>query len=76
MLGRVGLCGSRSCVGVTTTAVSGREVAPDFGHEFVHCRAPVVAGDVVVQVLPDAFDPIVIRAVWRQEVEFELRCQR
>ena len=66
---------------MTTTSVSCFEIAPYVGHEFVHRRAAVVAGDVIVQVLPDAFDPIVVRAVWRQEVQLQffgrgrLHCQ-
>jgi len=62
-----GRAGSRCCssVRVTPTSVSPCEVAPHFGHEFLHRRASVVAGDVVVQVLPSSLDPIVVGAVRR-----------
>ncbi len=56
---------------MTSTSVSGREVAPHFGPELLHRRAPVVAGNVVVQVLPDTLNAIVIWAIGRQEMEYD-----
>jgi hypothetical protein len=54
----VRMCDGHVCLGPRGSAVL----------QVVHPRAAVVAGDIVMEVLPDAFDSIVIRAVWRQEV--------
>jgi hypothetical protein len=50
---------------------AGLEVDLHLSHQLLHGPAPVVPRDVRVQVLPDAFDPIVIRAIRRQEVELQ-----
>ena len=51
---------------------SATEVAVDVGHEFLHVLTAVVAGHVVVKVLPDPLDPIVVRAIGREKVELHL----
>ena len=48
------------------------KVGVDIPHEFLDGLTAVVAGHVVVEVLPQPLDAIVIRAVRRQEVELHL----
>ena len=55
-----------------SSSSSATEVSVDISHEFLHGLAAVVAGHVVVEVLPQSLDTIVIRAVRRQEVELYL----
>ena len=45
--------------------VASAEVDLDLSHELLHGVAPVVPGDVGMQVLPDPFDAVVIRTVGR-----------
>ena len=52
--------------------VASVEVEPHFGHQLLHPRTAVVARHVVVEVLPDPFDAIVVRAIWRQKVKLDL----
>src|SRR6266478_9085179 len=47
------------------------EVSIDFFHQFRHCATRVIAGHVVVQILPNALDFVVIGAVGREEVQFD-----
>ena len=51
---------------------SATKVGVDIPHEFLDGLAAMVAGHVVVEVLPQTLDAIVIRAVRRQEVELHL----
>src|ERR1700693_1593574 len=50
-------------------SVPSGQVEPYFGHELLHSRAPVVSRHVVVQILPDSFNAIVVRAIRWQEVQ-------
>src|SRR5271157_1334532 len=61
-----------SGIAVFSSSSSATEVSVDIFHEFLHGLAAVVAGHVVVEVLPQSLDTIVIRAVRRQEVELYL----
>jgi len=56
---------SPSGIAVLSSSSSATEVLVDFGHEFLHLLAGVVASHVVVEILPDPLDPIVIRAIGR-----------
>ena len=49
--------------------VSSFDVSADGVQEFFDGRASVVSHDVGMQILPDAFDSIVLRTVWWQEVQ-------
>src|SRR5271157_5915793 len=61
-----------SGIAVFSSSSSATEVSVDIFHEFLHGLAAVVAGHVVVEVLPQSLDTIVIRAIVRQEVELYL----
>ena len=52
------------------------KVAAHFLHQLFQDTAGMVAGDVVVQVFPDALDAIVIGAVRRQKVQLHTAKQR
>ena len=41
----------------------------DLGHELFHVLVAMISRHVVVEVLPDSLDPVVVRAIRRQEVE-------
>jgi hypothetical protein len=69
ILGRRDSCRTVSGVNVPPMPVPSGQIEPYFGHELLHSRAPVVSCDVVVQVLPDSFDAIVVRAIRWQEVQ-------
>src|SRR5215831_11716187 len=52
--------------------VSLYEIVTDVLQQFFDRGAPVISRDVVVQVFPGALDRVVVRTVWRQEVQAEL----
>lgn len=52
------------------------QVEPYFDHQRLHPRASMVPRYVVVEVLPDSFDAIVVRAIWWQEVKLDLAGRR
>jgi hypothetical protein len=49
--------------------VTPSQVAAGFLHQLPHGTATVIARDVGVQVSPDPFDPVVVRAIRREEVQ-------
>ena len=57
-------------------SVPSGQVEPYFGHQRLHPRASMVSRHVVVEVLPDSFDAIVVRAIWWQEVKLDLAGRR
>ena len=59
-------------IAMLSSSSSTSEVAVDVGHEFLHVLRAVVASHVVVKVLRDPLDPIVVRAIGREEVELHL----
>ena len=69
ILGHRDSCRIVSGVSVPPMSVPSGQIEPYFGHELLHSRAPVVSCDVVVQVLPDSFDAVVVRAIRWQEVQ-------
>src|ERR1700733_6692597 len=60
---------------MTSRVISVPEVLIYLGHKFLHSLASMIPGDVVMQISPDPFDPIVVGAVGWQEVEFHLATQ-
>ena len=52
-----------------STSPSVAEILVDLGHELFHVLAAMIPRHVVVEVLPDPLDPVVVRAIRRQEVE-------
>ena len=53
------------------TGTVGVEVVAGVVEEAVQGLATVVAGDVGVEVEPDALDAVMIGAVWRKEVQYD-----
>jgi hypothetical protein len=43
----------------------------DFLHEFLHRPTRMIAGDIVMEITPQAFDAVLIRAIGGQEMEFD-----
>jgi hypothetical protein len=64
-------------VRVSSVPVAAAEVRRHFVRQLFHVLAGVVAGDVIVQVFPHTLDAVVVRAVWRQEVQaYPAACRR
>src|SRR5262249_48100891 len=45
------------------------ELVANLDYKVVHVLTPVIARDVGMQVLPQSLDPVVVRAIRRQEVQ-------
>ena len=52
---------------MSSMSVPATKVGVDFGHEFAHALAAVIARHVVMQIFPESLDAVVIGTVrWKE----------